>query len=140
MATLTYSGTLVIETCWCGMPHAIPQELRNHQWEQKQNGKTQDGIYCPAGHKWIFKGTSQVDRLKQELELANKRALNITAAHDQTKAALRETELSLRGTKAAKTRIKNRIAKGVCPCCNRYFKELDRHMHDQHPEFTATDE
>ena len=44
-----------------------------------------------------------------------------------------------RGEKAAKTRIKNRIANGVCPCCQRSFKDLHRHMQNKHPNFVASD-
>lgn len=39
-------------------------------------------------------------------------------------------------TKAAHTRTKNRIAKGVCPCCSRTFLDLQRHMQTKHPDFT----
>lgn len=28
-----------------------------------------------------------------------------------------------------------RIRNGVCPCCNRSFKDVHRHMKSQHPEF-----
>jgi hypothetical protein len=33
------------------------------------------------------------------------------------------------------TRIKKRVAAGVCPCCNRSFKDLARHMAGQHPDY-----
>jgi hypothetical protein len=35
------------------------------------------------------------------------------------------------------TRLKNRAAAGVCPCCNRHFTALERHMKTKHPEFTS---
>ena len=44
-----------------------------------------------------------------------------------------------RSQKAAKTRLKNRVASGVCPCCNRTFKQLAAHMSRQHPEFKTGD-
>lgn len=31
--------------------------------------------------------------------------------------------------------MKNRVANGVCPCCNRHFENLERHMKGQHPDF-----
>ena len=33
------------------------------------------------------------------------------------------------------TRIKKRVANGVCPCCNRTFKDLAAHMSTQHPDY-----
>jgi hypothetical protein len=41
--------------------------------------------------------------------------------------------------KGQKTRIKNRIARGVCPCCNRSFADLGAHMQQKHPHFTEQD-
>lgn len=35
------------------------------------------------------------------------------------------------------TRLKNRAAAGVCPCCNRTFHQLVRHMAAKHPDFAA---
>jgi hypothetical protein len=40
-----------------------------------------------------------------------------------------------RAEKAAKTKIKNRVAKGVCPCCNRTFQNLADHMKSKHPDY-----
>ena len=34
---------------------------------------------------------------------------------------------------AALTRVKNRVSRGVCPNCNRTFKDLARHMASKHP-------
>ncbi|WP_165394478.1 helix-turn-helix domain-containing protein [Pseudoxanthomonas winnipegensis] len=31
--------------------------------------------------------------------------------------------------------MRQRVMNGVCPCCNRTFENLRRHMHDKHPEF-----
>jgi hypothetical protein len=31
--TLSYSGTLTVETCWCGCRHAIPSELSRQALE-----------------------------------------------------------------------------------------------------------
>ena len=49
----------------------------------------------------------------------------------------REIDERLKCDKAAKTRLKNRVGKGVCPCCNRSFANLKRHMASQHPEFAG---
>ncbi len=33
------------------------------------------------------------------------------------------------------TKVKKRAANGVCPCCNRTFSDLARHMKAKHPDF-----
>lgn len=38
------------------------------------------------------------------------------------------------------TRIKNRVKHGVCPCCQRTFRQLAAHMKSKHPDFVSTTE
>ena len=56
-------------------------------------------------------------------------------------SALREArEGAERRASAARgqvTKLKNRAAAGVCPCCNRQFQNLKNHMATKHPEFNA---
>lgn len=124
----THTDNLVIHTCWCGIRHAIPSALSRQAVDNRME------VYCPLGHTWVKKKTRA-----QELEskLARQRAM-----HDQTTACLRDKaeayKNSARAQKAAKTRIKNRVANGVCPCCNRHFKNLHAHMKNQHPDYTKS--
>lgn len=124
-------GELVVLRCWCGIQHAIPQSLRNEQLRQHDEGKSM-GVYCPLGHSYVPSGESKAEKLRKQLAAER-------ARHDQDRADLRDRiqreKHHSRALKAAKTRLKNRIAKGVCPCCNRSFQNLHRHMQNQHPEF-----
>ena len=70
-----------------------------------------------------------ISKAKSELKWYRDAFKGEMARHDQTKA-------SLRSHKAAKTRIKNRISKGICPCCNWYFENLAKHMTTEHPHYT----
>ncbi len=47
------------------------------------------------------------------------------------------TERQLSATRGVVTRIKNRVGHGVCPCCNRTFGDLYRHMSTKHPGYAA---
>jgi len=95
--------------------------------------------WCPNGHKLHFTTTE-----KQQLEKKLAREKQLRGWSESRETALRDqlgaTERSLRGHKAAKTRIKNRIAAGVCPCCNRSFQNVARHMAGQHPDYTKHEE
>jgi hypothetical protein len=103
----------------------------HHQFLQRSG----EPFVCPSGHGNVYRVT-EADRLKNELAAA-------VAARDQWEAAYRDeqrsrkaTERSLTATRGQVTRIKNRVAHGVCPCCHRTFANVARHMAGKHPDFT----
>lgn len=127
--TLNFTETLTIKCCpACSIRYAAPESMfvrikeRGGSW------------YCPNGHSLQFH-ESEADRLKKALDIEKRAAeykdQRIKRLHDDLDASNNR----LRATKAAKTRLKNRIAAGVCPCCNRTFQDLARHMVGKHPEF-----
>lgn len=134
-----HAGTLVVVRCWCGIQHAIPESLRKLQIAEKDRGKEQV-VFCPLGHEYVAGGKTEAERLRKEVEWQKMMRVREQASHDQTKAELETSRHRLRATKAAHTRTKNRVGKGVCPCCNRHFKDLERHMSGQHPEYANTEE
>jgi hypothetical protein len=124
--TLNYTGQLVVEECHCGIKHAIPAQL---QQQARDHGKT---VYCPLGHSWVYTDTTdkKLRRERERREAAERRA---QASRD----LLRHEERSHAATRGHLTRSKRRAAAGTCPCCNRTFEQLSRHMKNQHPEFVA---
>jgi hypothetical protein len=137
--TITHcqNEVLVVTKCWCGVTHGVPQSLYDLQRRQFNEGGQVKSIYCPLGHGWIPSGTPKYKRLEQDLQRER-------ASHDQQRARLHDQieqeKNRTRAQKAAKTRLKNRVAAGVCPCCNRHFDNLGRHMAHQHPDFTERDD
>lgn len=120
--TYTEVGAFITETCCnCGIAFGMPEKF---QKEKLQKGGS---FYCPNGHGQHY-CESDVKKLEKQL-------LNEQSRHDQTKAKLRDTKGSLVAEKGHRTRLKNRIKNGVCPCCNRYFQNLHKHMKGQHPEY-----
>lgn len=127
---LTYTGTLTVTQCWCGVRHAVPTELYEMVERQHCDGREQTNIYCPLGHAWSFAGEGEAADLRRRLESEQKRL-------KATRDLLRAEERSHTATRGHLTRQKKRVANGVCPCCNRTFKQLARHMKSKHPEFVA---
>jgi len=130
--TLQFTGELTVTSCWCGIRLAIPSSLYR---EAHNNGMA---VYCPLGHTFVWKET-EADRLKRELEstksvLRAARA-STTAVRDQLQAE-RRSNAAYRGHL---TRLRNRIANGVCPVkdCHRHFDNVQRHIASQHPEWAA---
>lgn len=131
MTTITgYTDTLVVEQCWCGIQHAVPQSLIDEQRRQFNRGQKQIGIYCPLGHTWVRVGETETEREKKRRERAEARE---TALRDQLAASERQKA----AYKGQATRLRNRAAAGVCPCCTRSFQNLQRHMASQHPTFAG---
>jgi hypothetical protein len=125
------------DCCTCGVLFAMPTVLLQ---QRRQDGQH---FYCPNGHPQVFR-LSDADRLRAELDAERKR-------HENTERLLRQAEKSaewarderdrtrrsLSATRGELTKVKNRVRAGVCPCCNRTFQALARHMKSQHPEWKA---
>jgi len=124
-----YTGILVVVRCWCGIQHAVPESLHIEQRRKHDDGGSLS-IYCPRGHTYVPAGQSKAQILERQLTTER-------ARHDQTREALKHAEASRRAEKAAKTKIRRRVANGVCPCCQRTFKDLAAHMKTKHPTFAA---
>lgn len=127
---LSYTGQLVVTTCWCGIRHAVPEELYDLVHRQHEDGRAQRSIYCPLGHPWTFAGESRTAQLERELASTRR---SRAAAHD----LLRAEERSHAATRGHLTRAKRRTAAGVCPCCHRTVKQLADHMATKHPEYVG---
>lgn len=131
--TMTYTGTLAIEECCnCHITFAMPKDL------QRRCGETGGNFYCPLGHAQHYT-TTEVQRLRDKLvreqNWRKDADIRAQAAQDQAQTA----ERSARAYKGQVTKIRKRVANGVCPCCNRTFANLARHMAGQHPGFEASE-
>lgn len=119
--------TITITECaGCGVTFGIGLDFEKRRRDDHQS------FYCPNGHSLSFPGKTELekerDRLKRDAEYEKSRA---DAWKDQAVAA----ENARRGQKAANTKLKKRIAAGVCPCCHRSFANVERHMTGQHPGY-----
>ncbi len=123
----------VVTCCKCGCDFGLPGGLYD---KLRENEKS---FYCPNGHPQHFCESSTK---KLERELASKERALATARRREAELERQRdhAENRRRGEKAAKTRLKNRVAKGVCPCCNRSFANLRLHMANKHPEFSSVEE
>jgi hypothetical protein len=129
--TLSYEGTLTILTCWCGMRHAVPSELRQFQERQHRDGAADViGIYCPLGHQHQPAGKGRAQILREQLDAERTRV-------GRLREEVQKERRSHSATKANLTKAKKRIGKGVCPCCNRSFVQLERHMATKHPDYAS---
>lgn len=131
MATsITYEGTLVVVKCWCGMAHAVPEDLADYQRRAHADGTAVPDIYCPLGHCHVPAGKGRAER-ERELREATEQAL----ANSREETRIAYAEIST--LRAAATKARKRAARGVCPCCHRSFVDVARHINGQHPTYVA---
>lgn len=118
--TFTSTGVLETMTCSeCGIFYALPEQMLD--WARMHPEIT---WCCPNGHRRHFPGRT----LEQKLADARQR-------EQATRDLLAAEERSHAATRGHLTRTKKRVAHGVCPCCNRTFQQLSRHMKSQHPDY-----
>lgn len=110
----------------------IPQALH----EAAMAGRGTIEFYCAYGHGQVYAvGETEADKLRRERD---RLAQQIAQRDDEIAHQLKLREAAERSVSAMRgqvTRIKNRVGNGVCPCCNRSFSDLTRHMHTKHPEY-----
>src|SRR4029434_11006197 len=118
MPTFTEVVTLNTLHCsHCNVLFAITADFEKRARQKRTN------FYCPNGHSQWYPG-------KTEKELRQDAERRLASAQEDVRI------LRARITKAeaeAKRQAK-RTAGGVCPCCNRSFVQLARHMKSQHPD------
>lgn len=114
----------------CAATYAINERYRKQKLD---NG---GGWHCPyCRTSWGYFGETEAQKLKKLLE-AQQRQTEFAKNNAKAEREAREaTERRLTAQKAAKTRLRNRIKNGVCPCCTRSFTDLRRHIATKHPDF-----
>ena|ERR1035438_6208226 len=111
--------------CNCGILFGVPDPWVKCRREDKAS------FYCPNGHSQSFRESTS-DKLRREKEssaLAFQAQINDVSHRLLVAEKERDSELRKR------RKIEKRIAAGVCPCCNRTFEDLHRHMVTKHKNY-----
>jgi hypothetical protein len=116
--------TVCCPVCW--IEHGIPDDMYERRKEQTVAGV----VYCPNGHKWHFRGESEADKQRRRAEQAEQANARL---HEEAQKAIRERNKAQTALKSHR----KRSAAGLCPCCNRTFVNMARHMKSQHPDYNV---
>lgn len=132
MKTLAHTTTYSIIECGhvgCGVSFALADAFIAARRDDHATW------YCPNGHTRWYPEKNAVETERASRERAERQAAyarqSAAAWRDQAEAAHRQAT----AYKGHATRLRRRAAAGVCPCCNRSFADLGRHMAGQHPDF-----
>lgn len=133
LASHTVQGTInlfVTDCARCGVIFAITKNLEERRREDHKE------FYCPNGHSMVFYGDTEADKLRRQLK-------NEKQYHEWTQESLeaardvaRSADYRARAAKGQLTKMRNRVARGLCPAagCKRSFTNLHDHMCTEHPE------
>jgi len=116
-------------TCYqCGVEFASPALE-----QRRRDGKS---FWCPNGHCQCWTETES-SRLRKELEKTKEYLSSAQVDRDVARNDAKWARATAKGNATKLRNIKERIGRGVCPCCNRTFVQLARHMADKHPKYIA---
>lgn len=124
---LVYAGDCIT----CGVAIVMPGARKTYCLNNRNH---KDGLfYCCNGHSQHYTGESEADTLKKQLaaekELRAQQELETIRQKNLKETAQRQ----VKNTQRIVTQLKNRASAGLCGCCNRKFRNLERHMKSKHP-------
>jgi hypothetical protein len=126
-AAFQITRQFISETCYdCGIEFAVLSEIC-----ERWRAKDEQWFYCPNGHRQHY-SVSEIQKVRNELA-AEKR---LRQSAEETAEWERKRRVKEEKThKKEMRKIHLRVGNGVCPCCNRSFINLQRHMNTKHPGF-----
>lgn len=130
----TYQESVTLEKCTCVTCSGV-FALNAEYLAHARNNK--GGYFCPyCGAKWCW-SESELDRVKKALSAAKCETMNEARRRDEAERAA--TLANIAADQAVHERLKverklKRVHAGVCTCCNRFVKQLAKHMQTKHPE------
>lgn len=115
----------------CGGTYAINERFRK---QCADKGTSWNCPYCKIG--WGYAGNGRIEKLEKALEEERARKQAALERANQARHEVQHLSTQLKGTKTRLRNHRERSKNGVCPCCNRTFKQLAAHMASKHPDFT----
>jgi len=111
----------------CGVVYGITNA---YEVRRREDGKN---FYCPNGHGGSF-GESEIAKAQRLQATAESQMRVARVSRDAARDQAEASERSARAYRGQVTRIKNKIAAGVCPVgtCRRPFSNVQAHIKTQH--------
>lgn len=132
--SITFTTQIELENCCkCGIQFGIQAGF------QRERKNDHQMFYCPNGHGQYYSGANETERLRKQLAQEQHRREQIEAERTRMRDERDAAERRASAARGRVTRLKNRAANGVCPCCNRSFQDLRRHMETKHPDFAKAE-
>lgn len=112
-----------LECANCAVVFAVPVRFIAQRREDHQN------FYCPSGHVNYYPYETEAEKLRKQLSDQVRAATAMAERAKRAEQKQAELEKQILATK-------KRHAAALCPCCNRSFVQLRRHLQTKHPEYS----
>lgn len=122
------------DCCTCGITFGFAAAY------DKQLRKSHNSFYCPNGHSQSYTGKNEEEQLRKDLQAEKQRREQAEREKEWAQAEARNHQTQRTKAQNKLKRITARVNAGVCPHCNRTFKQLAAHMKTKHPEVAQTPE
>lgn len=116
----------------CAMVFAVPTSFHTQCLDDGRSFR------CPnVSCQWDSQSYTETatGNLKKELAKQKRRTEWAEKSRDRAQERAEHHQHRANGYKGQMVKQKKRAAKGVCPCCNRSFVNVARHMASKHPEY-----
>lgn len=128
-AVLDFNQRLVAITCYkCGITFAVPQYFKTKRQEDTET------FWCPNGHNQAYV-KSEAQKLREQLAEEKRNSEWWQNVAKSRESQIKGANIQLGKVKAKLKRTEIRVSNGVCPCCNRSFTNVRRHMKTKHPDY-----
>ena len=122
-------GWFVETCCQCKTQFCITDDFRKVAMERCETFQ----FYCPHGHPQHYvRGESELEKIRRERDQFKQQ---IAERDDALREAHDKTSRIVAAARGEITKMKKRAHAGMCPCCNRSFANMARHMKQKHPAF-----
>lgn len=103
--------------------------------EERVLRQTGGEFFCRWGHGQVFAaGKTEAEVAREERDEERRRRERLEQENARLAFEANESAEAARKAEAETARLKKRAGAGICPCCNRTFTQLARHMQAKHPE------
>lgn len=113
----------------CGVRFGVPFGYTDNHRKNKER------FYCPNGHAMSYT-ESEADKLRRERDRLKQENARLEEEKQLAwRAENAQKERADAAVKREKRLLKRAAAGAACPCCNRNFANLARHIAAKHPTF-----
>lgn len=130
---VAFSSQLKVINCHaCGGTYAMSTYFLD---SRRDDGEGWNCPYCRGSTAYC---ESETDKLKKQLAKQQEWTAYQRREKEEYLRQRDTLERSRNGMKGVLVREQKKLARvrrGVCPCCNRHFKNVQRHMDSQHPNY-----
>ncbi len=130
--TGTRANLVTIRCFSCQTEFAMDEALYDARYADHRN------FWCPNGHDQHFIGKTEDQRkiaqLEAERDAAKRDAESQRRSREWAERTARGANVKAGKARAALRRLNHRVNCGVCPHCQRTFKQLAAHMKTKHAD------